>query len=260
VNWFRAHHGISTNAKLAMIAMRTGCRKCEVGWVWMALLDYASQNEACRGNVAAFQPEEISLLTDVPVESVIAILETLQQRRTIGSDGTIMSWDERQPESDCDRSTPRVQKYRAKQRELVQNNTKPVTETHETFRETHETQIDRTDRTEQREQNKKKSGVSASGRFREFWERYPLKNGENLCAGVWTGIVTVEMEEPLFACLGRYLDSEQVHRGVVMKPNNWLHDCSRDGWRSDWPKAHANGSGKQTQSQILKELYGDLND
>ena len=74
-----------------------------------------------------------------------------------------------------------------------------------------------------------------SMRFEEWWERYPLKNGKNVAAGVWIGIVTIDNENAVFACLERYLASDHVARGIVMRPNNWLHDCSRDGWASEWP-------------------------
>ena len=86
----------------------------------------------------------------------------------------------------------------------------------------------------------------ASMRFTEFWKRYPLKDvAENLSAGIWLGLVTIDVECAVFACLERYLASDQVARGIVKSPNNWLHDCSRANWECVWPAAQlANGNGK----------------
>jgi hypothetical protein len=72
-------------------------------------------------------------------------------------------------------------------------------------------------------------------RFAEWWQAYPLRKGRDLCAQLWLSVVTSENETAVFACLERYLISKQVADGCVMAPNNWLHDCSRDNWETDWP-------------------------
>ena len=79
------------------------------------------------------------------------------------------------------------------------------------------------------------TSAAPSEKFPEFWEAYPWKQRENLCAQLWLSYVTVDDEARVFACLQRYLLSDQVARGVVMRPDNWLRDCARDGWGSDWP-------------------------
>jgi hypothetical protein len=94
---------------------------------------------------------------------------------------------------------------------------------------------------------------NASERFAEFWDRYPLKDvSENLVAGVWLGVVTVAEEPAMFACLARYLESDQVARGIVKTAPNWLHDCARAGWACEWPAAmKPNGTaGKMTEAEI----------
>lgn len=106
----------------------------------------------------------------------------------------------------------------------------------------------------------KKEIFNASNRFNEFWQRYPLKTGENVCAGVWLSVVSVEAENDVFACLERYLASEQVSRSVIMRPNNWLHDAARDNWKCEWPPAKKNGSsplppGGKTHTELLTEAY-----
>lgn len=100
--------------------------------------------------------------------------------------------------------------------------------------------------------------ADASERFMEFWEQYPLKTGMDLCAGVWLGLVTVSDETALFACLSRYLASDHVARGVVKAPNNWLHDCARDKWASDWPAAaKANGKAVMPGYEGLSQVEAD---
>jgi hypothetical protein len=93
----------------------------------------------------------------------------------------------------------------------------------------------------------------SSMRFAEWWAAYPLKQGENLCAGLWTSLVTVENEAAVFACMARYLASDHVARGVVKAPNNWLHDCSRDNWASDWPAA-ANSKPMSTADRVIARV------
>lgn len=89
--------------------------------------------------------------------------------------------------------------------------------------------------------------ANESNRFHEFWDKYPMKTQMDLAAGIWCSTVTTMNEPEVFACLDRYLKSEHVGRGVVMKASNWLHDCSRDGWRSDWP---LNGNGAKKSNYI----------
>lgn len=75
-----------------------------------------------------------------------------------------------------------------------------------------------------------------SQRFEEFWERYPVKEGRDLVAGLWISLVTIYNEGKVFACLDRYLASDRAQRSPK-NANNWLHDCARDKWESDWPKS-----------------------
>jgi hypothetical protein len=90
----------------------------------------------------------------------------------------------------------------------------------------------------------------ASMRFQEFWSPYPLKDeSENLVAGVWLGLVTVDIEQAVLDCEARYLQSDQVVRGVVKKASNWLHDCSRAGWKCEWPPA-PKPNGKMTEADV----------
>lgn len=102
--------------------------------------------------------------------------------------------------------------------------------------------------------------VLSSNRFHEFWDKYPLKVGESRTAGVWIGIVTPDNEADVFACLQRYILSDQVSRGVAKNPDNWLHDCARDGWKSQWPQAQQTPSKMDTsraQSLAVMKHFGE---
>lgn len=105
-------------------------------------------------------------------------------------------------------------------------------------------------RIEQNTQARAATNEAASSEcFEDFWQAYPLKQQRDLCAQLWISLVTVETEAYVLACLQRYLLSDQVARGVVLKPSNWLHDCSRDKWASDWPKFAALSKSKTMQNE-----------
>lgn len=90
-----------------------------------------------------------------------------------------------------------------------------------------------------------------SGRWEEFLDRYPMKVEIDAAAQEFISVVTVANEEQAFACLQRYLASDQVKRGIVMKPANWLRQQNRDGWLAEWPAA-VNGNGNhETRAQRL---------
>jgi hypothetical protein len=87
------------------------------------------------------------------------------------------------------------------------------------------------------------SEPAASQRFEEFWEQWPRRTGKDSAASAWCSYVTVENEEDVFSCLGRFLDSGDVARGAIPNlgpsPNKpgWLADCARDNWECSWPSA-----------------------
>jgi hypothetical protein len=86
-------------------------------------------------------------------------------------------------------------------------------------------------------------GKKPSQRFGECLRKYPRKAGIDAACQDWISCVTVETEDKAFACLDRYLASEDVARGCVMnlgttaRDVGWIVKCFQDGWESDWPKA-----------------------
>lgn len=99
--------------------------------------------------------------------------------------------------------------------------------------------------------------VPMSERFEEFWSRHPGKKlRKDLAAGVWAHMVTVENDGDLFACLERYLDSQEVANRAFMNPENWLSECAAGGFTASWPARASPGGAaivKTKQQQQADE-------
>jgi hypothetical protein len=78
-----------------------------------------------------------------------------------------------------------------------------------------------------------------SERFEEFWNRYPRKQHRDAACHAWISVVTVDTEAAVESCLMRYLESDEVARGVCQNPENWLMEQHRDNWAGEWPKPRA---------------------
>jgi len=76
-----------------------------------------------------------------------------------------------------------------------------------------------------------------SERFEEAWALWPLKVDRDAAGQAWISTVTRSREEAAFACISRYLASDQVKRAVVSKLAGWLFQQARDGFAGDWPVA-----------------------
>lgn len=101
-------------------------------------------------------------------------------------------------------------------------------------------------------QKQLRAPVVSAMRFDEFKDKYPRKQKMNQAAGAYVSVVTAENENRMFACLDRYNDSEEVHRGVVMNPDKWLFQQAADGWAGMWP-AHTNGKAEKDED-VMKAL------
>lgn len=128
MSWWRSWHGAPTDHKWAVIAARSGVKTGIVSAVAWALFDYASQN-AERGSVAGFDPEEYAVYSGFDEGEIIAVIQAMTDKGIITDGGTLTNWKKRQPERE-DYSTPRVTKYRELKRNVTQCNaeTKIVTD------------------------------------------------------------------------------------------------------------------------------------
>jgi hypothetical protein len=83
--------------------------------------------------------------------------------------------------------------------------------------------------------------AKSSARFEEFWEKYPRRQHKSAAAMQFVSLVTIESEAAVFACLDRYLASDEVARGVLTNPETWLSKQYQDGWTGEWPAAKHEG-------------------
>ncbi len=80
--------------------------------------------------------------------------------------------------------------------------------------------------------------VPMSGRFEEFWALHPGKKlRKEMAMGVWAHEVTTENEDSVFACLTRYVESQEVSNRAYMNPERWLSECAAGKFEATWPKA-----------------------
>ncbi len=101
-------------------------------------------------------------------------------------------------------------------------------------------------------------------RFPEFWAKYPRQFGEDSACRDWCSEVTSENETVAFACLDRYLASDEVQRGVVMsagstmKDTGWIVKCARDGWKCEWPKAREPTRAKGFVADVTEVMQRNM--
>ncbi|HEY9139658.1 MAG TPA: hypothetical protein VIN93_02140 [Bryobacteraceae bacterium] len=129
MNWYRVYHNMQNDPKIAIVAKRSGARRGEVLAVWVACLDYASQQED-RGSVQGIDPEEVGISLDFEPEMVARVFDGFRERgmfTVTPSDASetqpverIAAWDRRQPirERD-DSSTERTRRYRENKRAKI---------------------------------------------------------------------------------------------------------------------------------------------
>jgi hypothetical protein len=89
-----------------------------------------------------------------------------------------------------------------------------------------------------------------SARWEEFQALYPYRIELDDAARQFISVVSVDNEADVFACLARYLASDQVARGATMKPAKWLLTGHRDKWLSDWPKPPETAEEKKRKRML----------
>ncbi len=126
MNWWRAHHGLPFDSKLAVVAKRCGVPRCQALAVWVACLDFASQHED-RGAVEGIDPEEVAISLDLDTKTVELIIEGFRERDMISvtpchasvtpCPERITAWERRQVQRERDDdSTDRQRRYRQKKK------------------------------------------------------------------------------------------------------------------------------------------------
>lgn len=110
MDWFRSWHGAPTDPKWLLIAKRSETFPGVVSAIVWALLDYASQNSADRGNVEGFDAETYAAFSGFEETTVQRVIEAMKEKKLIDN-GHLTNWKKRQSATG-NVSTPRVQKHR----------------------------------------------------------------------------------------------------------------------------------------------------
>ena len=130
MNWYKMYHGAPLDAKLAVIAKRSGLRRGEMLALWVTLLDHASQSSP-RGSVQDIDLEEISVALEFDPVAMESALKALHDKKRISTDGFLTGWNKDQA-----LSTPRTRAFRARQKKKDNgDNKEAVTERRERLRD-----------------------------------------------------------------------------------------------------------------------------
>ncbi len=153
MEWFRWYHGAASDSKWPIIARKSGQNIGTVVSVWVALLEYASQNDE-RGSIAGFDFETVDALYGYPDGTTETVCNTMRNKGLINNSDRIVSWSKRQPQREReDTSTERVRRFREKQKinKSSDINGDNSDETPGNATETQETPRTEQNRTEQKE-------------------------------------------------------------------------------------------------------------
>lgn len=95
MNWYKIHHGLPLDARLAVVARRAGFRRGEVLALWVALLDHASRSVP-RGSVRDMDAEEIAVALEFDSAALETALQALREKKMILPDGRLADWERNQ--------------------------------------------------------------------------------------------------------------------------------------------------------------------
>lgn len=112
MEWLRWYHGTCSDSKWPLIARKSGQSIGAVVAVWAALLEHASQ-DADRGSVTEFDPEEFDVLFGFDDGVTLAILTAMKDKGLI-VDGCIAAWGRRQVQDENAAERKRLQREREK--------------------------------------------------------------------------------------------------------------------------------------------------
>ncbi|VXC59964.1 conserved hypothetical protein [Burkholderia sp. 8Y] len=172
MDWFRWWHGTVTDPKFKWVARRSKQTVANVVSVWACLLECASTATHCnadatRGNVAAFDCNDIDVLLELNDGTVQQIYDAMVEKKLI-VDGRLASWDGRQPKRE-DSGNPTTGALSSTERSRLRRERLKCEATHATAMQREETHgNDRED--ERRVEDKNETTTSQS----------PIGNGDSL--------------------------------------------------------------------------------
>ena len=110
MDWFKLHHGLPYDARLAAVARRSGLRVAEAVCLFLCLMEHASR-AARRGSVDGFDCELPAALFNRDVAKLDAAMAGFRDKGMIDAGNRIASW-EKQGLTGAERQRA----YRARQR------------------------------------------------------------------------------------------------------------------------------------------------
>jgi hypothetical protein len=109
MDWYRVYQGLPYDAKLGVVARRSGLSKAETLALYICLFDAASRAEG--GSVKALDPEATGIALDIDPAKIETALAALAEKGLVDDAGCIAGWQRLKP---C--STARVQAHRRRRR------------------------------------------------------------------------------------------------------------------------------------------------
>ena len=225
MEWFRAYHGISSDAKWRLVARMSKQPVAVVLAVWVSLLDHASQADD-RGSIAGVDCELLDVTLDLE-DGVAKGVVTAMEAKGLVAGGRITAWEKRQvrrEESDNPQAKTAAQRKReqrardkAKQSAASQDETQDsvnVTQSHAESRNDTNCHAPDTDtdtdterdsdlgentycaagaapRTQKPQAGRKPKSILSGKRleaFEQFWDAFNYKRGRGGAEKSWAAI------------------------------------------------------------------------
>jgi hypothetical protein len=123
--WLRLYPGTMRDPKLVSIALRTGQKKHLVAFVWLCILESASEMHA--GGAYRLDPREVANFLECRPVDIAMVLAALEQDGLIGK-GQVTNWAKRQYEKEADEPLSGAERTRLwRERQLQQERDDAVT-------------------------------------------------------------------------------------------------------------------------------------
>lgn len=179
IDWFRWHHGSVTDPKFKVVARKAGVRLGDVLAIWAFLLEKASASEK-RGTFGDVDCESVDCLLDLDDGSTERVIVAMQDRSLV-NDGSITSWDKRQPKRERDdpnaAERQALKRDKDRQSQPEQANANHVTPCHATSHQ--KTPILEKSREE-------KKDINTDLGFASFWVAFPNKKAKQDAFKAWS--------------------------------------------------------------------------
>lgn len=235
MDWFRAYHGILTDAKLDRIKRKVGCPRGLVVAAWLAVLEAASENDQ-RGNVGDLDAGDIAYKVDIKLPLAGRILGAIREAGMVLDDGTVSAWSKRQRASDDVKV--RVSEHRARKSKSLKNNETTgsgnVTETYRT--EQSRVEEDSSLRSEScpppsaaaekrpASNRAPRAAVKEVEGFEQFWDLYPRRIKRPRAAEAFAKAVKLTDLATILQGVHNYIATKPTHQDYA-HPASWLNDA-----------------------------------